>query len=96
MDTHETYREKTRIKIQELQAEIDKLKANTAGLAAESKKAIDDRIDHLQRKVAQGKESLKKVSEATSGAWEGFREETEPWIQSVESEIRDLTRQLKR
>jgi archaellum component FlaC len=95
MDTRETYKEKTRIKIEDLQGDINKLKAKAAGAQAESKEYINRQIEQLEEKVREGQDALKELSEATAGTWEGIREKIDPAIQSLESGIRDIASRIK-
>jgi archaellum component FlaC len=96
METRETYKEKVRIKIEDLQADINKLKAKAAGAQAESKEYINEQIEQLEDKVREGQKALKELSEATAGTWEGIREKIDPAIQSLESGIRDIASKIKK
>jgi hypothetical protein len=95
METKEAYKEKTQVKIDQLQAEIQGLKVRAADARADAKESLNKQITRLEEQARESQDALNELSEAAAGAWEAVRERIEPVVSSVESDIRDITDRMR-
>lgn len=88
MSKVEAYKEKYEAKLGEWKADIDKLKAKANQEKSDASISLHEKIDELEAKREDVKRELKKLSEASSEAWEDFSS-------GVEKACTDLSGSIK-
>ena len=73
MADKDAYVKKMHAKLDEWNAEIDKLKAKADQAEAESRIEYQNQIEDLQDKRTEAKKKLSQVKEAGEGAWEDLK-----------------------
>jgi uncharacterized coiled-coil DUF342 family protein len=73
MSNKEAYQQQLEAKLEEWQAEIDKLRAKAKGAAADSQVEYNQQIDALQSKQDEATQKLAELQEAGEGAWEQLK-----------------------
>lgn len=77
MSNQEAYQQQLQAKLEEWQAEIDKLRAKAKGAAADSQAEYNKQIDELQSRQDEATQKLAELQEASEGAWEQLKSGTE-------------------
>jgi len=70
----DAYVEKLKARLDEWNADIDKLAAKTAQAEADAKIGYQNKLDNLRAKRDDVKDKLLTVQQAGDGAWEGLKE----------------------
>ena len=73
MNNKEMYQQKQQAKLDERKAELDKLRAKAKGASAEAGLELNDQIEQLERKLADGKHKLSELAEAGDEAWDSVK-----------------------
>lgn len=74
MSEKELQKQKMQARLDELRAEVDRLEAQAKGASADARLAVNERIDALQRRIAEGKSALGALAETGAEAWASARE----------------------
>jgi len=70
----EHYKAKLNAQLDEWKADLDKLNAKADGKSADAKKELNESIDALEAKLAQGRSKLEELKGASAEAFENLRE----------------------
>jgi len=73
MTNKEAYQQQLQAKLDEWQAEIDKLRAKAQGAAADSQVEYNKQIEALQSKQDDAKQKLSELQQASEGGWEELK-----------------------
>jgi len=73
MSNRDAYEQKLRAKLDEWQAEIDKLKAQARGAEADSRLEREKEAEHLEAKREEVRQKLEEMREAGDDAWDDVR-----------------------
>jgi len=77
MSNREAYEQKLRAKLDEWQAEIDKLRAKARGAEADARIEREKEADRLEAKREEMRHKLKEMREAGDEAWDDLRDGAE-------------------
>ena len=77
MSNREAYEQKLRAKLDEWQAEIDKLRAKARGAEADARIEREKEADRLEAKREEMRHKLKELREAGDDAWDDLRDGAE-------------------
>lgn len=77
MEDKELYRQKAEAKLDELKAELAKLKAKAAGAGADGQLKLNKEMDVLEVKLKEGKIRLAELADAGSDRWANMKSEME-------------------
>jgi len=77
MSNREAYEQKLRAKLDEWQAEIDKLRAKARGAEADARIEREKVADRLEAKREEMRHKLKEMREAGDEAWDDLRDGAE-------------------
>lgn len=87
MANKEVYVQKLHAKIDEWNAEIDKLKAKGDSVMAEKKAEYQRELAALEAKRNNLKEKIKQLSDAGDSAWEDLRAGVDGALRSIENAV---------
>lgn len=95
MSTRDEFVEKTKAKIDEWSAEIDKLEAKAKSASAEQRAKYNERVESLRTHRDEAKSTLSKVKEASADAWVEFKagceKATNNLVESIKRAKQELT-----
>jgi len=74
MSNKDAYVEKMQSKLDELDAQIDLLKAKASGASADAEIEFNEQIESLKKFQKKGKQKLAELNDAGEDAWEDIRE----------------------
>ncbi|AXY41947.1 coiled coil domain-containing protein [Halomonas alkalicola] len=77
MSNREAYEQKLRAKLDEWQAEIDKLRAKARGAEADARIEREKEAERLEAKREEMRHKLKELREAGDDAWDDLRDGAE-------------------
>lgn len=77
MSNREAYEQKLRAKLDEWQAEIDKLRAKARGAEADARIEREKEAERLEAKREEMRQKLKEMREAGDDAWDDLRDGAE-------------------
>lgn len=77
MGNKSLYQKRKQAQLDELHADIDKLKAKAAKANADSQLEMNKQLKTLESKMKEGKSKLKELADASDEAWETFKEGVE-------------------
>lgn len=77
MSNREAYEQKLRAKLDEWQAEIDKLRAKARGAEADARIEREKEAERLEAKREEMRDKLKELREAGDDAWDDLRDGAE-------------------
>ena len=70
----EHYKAKLNAQLDEWKADLDKLKAKADGKSADAKQELNESIDALEAKLAQGRSKLEELKGASAEAFESLKD----------------------
>lgn len=73
MTNKEAYQQQLQAKLDEWNAEIEKLRAKAQGAAADSQIEYNQQVEQLERKRDEAKQKLSELQQASEGAWEHLK-----------------------
>ncbi|MFC3285976.1 coiled coil domain-containing protein [Litchfieldella rifensis] len=77
MRNREAYEQKLQAKLDEWQAEVDKLKARAQGAQADARIEYQEEIDRLESYRDEARQKLAELREASDDAWEDLKDGAE-------------------
>jgi len=93
MSNREAYEQKLQAKLDERQAEIDKLKARAKGAEADARIEHQKEIDDLEAQRDEARQKLAELREAGDDAWEDVKDGAErAWNSLSESFVKARSR----
>ncbi len=96
MNEKELYRQKMQAQLDEWKAEVDKLKAQTAGASADAQLELNKLIEGLEGKIEEGKTRLAELANASEDAWESIKAGVESAWDSITSAFSDAAAKFKK
>jgi predicted nuclease with TOPRIM domain len=84
----EVYVEKMKAKLDEWNAEIDKLEARSRQVEADAKKVYQKQIESIKEKRRETRENFDKMRQAGEGAWQDLKAGVENAAASLGEAIR--------
>ncbi|MCW5203390.1 hypothetical protein VU11_03765 [Desulfobulbus sp. US2] len=95
MSEKELYRQKMKARLDELMADIDKLKAKAAGASADVKLKLTEHIRDIEVKVDEGKEKLAELGNTNEERWESVKEGGESGWEALKHAVKDVSSKFK-
>lgn len=95
MNDKEAYTQKMQAKLDEWEADLDKMKAKMSGASADAKIKLNEQINNLNSQQAQMKQELKKLEKAGDEAWEDLRNGFEASWDKLSSAFKDAANKFK-
>ncbi|MFT5133214.1 MAG: hypothetical protein ACI9SC_001684 [Gammaproteobacteria bacterium] len=89
MTEKELYQQKKQARLDEWDAEVDKLKARTSGVSADAQLALNRQIEVLEARIKKGKTWLAEIEDASEDAWESIKGDVESAWDSITSGFSD-------
>lgn len=77
MEDRELYRQKAEAKLDELKADLAKLKARASGASADGQLKLNKEMDVLEEKLKEGKTRLAELADAGSDRWASMKSDLE-------------------
>ncbi len=96
MNDKELYQQKMRARLDEWNAEVDKLKAKSSGASADVQLDVNRQIKLLERNIDEGKAKLAEITAAGEDAWESIKEGVESAWDALKSGVTDAAAKLKK
>ena len=94
-ETREAYVQKLKAKIDEWNAEIDKLAAKAEQVDADSKIEYQKQIDGLQAKRDELERKISDIREAGEGAWEDMKAGVESAWEALDEAFKSMSERFK-
>ena len=88
MSRRREYEDQVRAKLEELEREIDLLRAKVKVAESELAPEHHDRVDKLHKLKEEAKEKLHELAEASDEAWEDFQEGVEHYWTALGNEVK--------
>jgi predicted nucleic acid-binding Zn-ribbon protein len=95
MSDKDAYVQKLHVKLDEWNAEIDKLKAKANKAEAESRLEYQKEIESLQRRRKAAEEKLSEVRQAGEGAWKDLKSGVQNAWDSMEEAVKSARSRFK-
>ncbi len=95
MADKEAYVQKLHAKIDEWNAEIDKLKAKAEQAEADARADYNEEVKNLKSKRRQTEKKLSEVREAGEGAWEDLKAGTQSAMDAMEAALKSAKSRFK-
>ncbi len=89
MSAEDAYVQKMQSKLEELDAQIDQLKAKASGASADAKIEFHEQIETLKECQKEGKEKLAELNDAGEDAWEDIQDGMESAWNKVSAALND-------
>lgn len=96
MSDRELYRQKRQAQLDEWRAEVNKLKAKTSGVSANTQLEMNRKIKTLESKIDEGKAQLSQLAEASDDAWESLKDGVESAWDTLRSAVGDAASKFKK
>ncbi|WP_163558212.1 coiled coil domain-containing protein [Halomonas sp. NO4] len=95
MSNREVYEQKLQAKLDEWQAEIDKLKARARGAEADARIEHEKEIDDLEARRDEARQKLSELREAGDDAWEDVKAGAERAWDSLSESLKNARSRFK-
>ena len=95
MTTKEAYLKKAHAKLDEWNADLDKMKAKLSAADAEAKIKLNDTVKKLEAQRDEMKQKLAELERAGEDAWEDIRDGMEAAWDRVTASIKDAVNRFK-
>lgn len=89
MSTRDAFVEKMKARIDEWNADIQKLEAKAKGAEADMKLKYEEQLAAMRQQRERARERLQEVQEASEDAWQRLREGTEAAWENLSKAFRD-------
>lgn len=89
MSNRDAYVQKMKARLDEWNADIDKLAAKAEAAEADAKIAYQAQVENLRTKHAEAGQKLEELGAASEGAWEDMRSGIESAWQSIGTAVKD-------
>ena len=94
-DTKEAYLEKLKAKVDEWNAQIDKLKAKAAQSKADAKIEIEKRVGDLETQRQAVENKIQQLVQASGPAWEDLKGGVQSAWNKLDEAVRSATEKFK-
>ncbi|XSG84548.1 MAG: hypothetical protein ACPW60_12535 [Methylohalobius sp. ZOD2] len=95
MSERDAYVQKMKAKLDEWNAELDKLSAKAEAAEADAKLEYQDQIDELEKLRNQARQKLGEVESASDDAWEDVRQGAEAALNEMNNAISNALKRFK-
>ncbi|MDI6797582.1 MAG: cytochrome c3 family protein, partial [Desulfatibacillaceae bacterium] len=95
MSEKELYQQKMQAKLDELKADVDKLRARARGAEADAKIKAHEQIDELEKRIEKGKTKLDELGKASQDAWTSLKKGIDEAVTSLGTAIKDAYNKFK-
>ncbi|GAB4357675.1 MAG: hypothetical protein Kow0060_11150 [Methylohalobius crimeensis] len=95
MNERDAYVQKMKAKLDEWNAELDKLSAQAEAAEADAKLEYQDQIDELEKLRNQARQKLGEVESASDDAWEDVRQGAEAALNEMNNAISNALKRFK-
>jgi len=89
MSNRDAYVQKMKAKLDEWNADIDKLAAKAEAAEADAKITYNVQVENLRAKHAEAEQKLERLGAASEGAWEDMRTGIESAWESIGNATKD-------
>jgi hypothetical protein len=86
----EEYQEKMEAKLKELDAQIDRMKAEAKESTEEAKAALEKRIQEMEEKREAAGKKLEEVRESSVEAWRNLKSDMDDIMSNLEKRIKEI------
>jgi peptidoglycan hydrolase CwlO-like protein len=95
MSEKELYRQKMKARLDELMADIDKLKAKASGASADMKLKLNEHIKDIEEKIDEGKAKLAELGNTNEERWESVKERVDSVWEALKHAVKDVSAKFK-
>lgn len=95
MSNKDAYEQKLQAKLDEWQADLDKLKAKAKGAEADARIEYQEEIDRLESQRNEARQKLAELREASDDAWEDLKDGVERAWDSVSESFKSARSRFK-
>jgi len=94
MSNKDAYEKKMEAKIEEWQAEIDRLKAKSKQQTADSEIDFNEKVEKLEQKQETARSDLENIKNSSSDAWEDLKAGAEKAANDLDDAIKSAKKQF--
>ncbi len=95
MNTKELYKQKLEAQLDEWKAEVAKLKAKTAGEAADAQLLMHKQFTALEEHIAETQTKISELADASEEAWDSVKTGVESAWDSLKTAVNDAVAKFK-
>lgn len=90
MNKKDLYKQKLQAQLDEWQADVNKMKAQLGGASVGAKLEINQELNQLEGKLAEGREKLEELSQATEENWENLKESIDETWEGIANSFKNV------
>lgn len=94
MEDRELYEKKQRARLEEWEAELQKLKAKVSKAGADAQLGLKRQLEALEDKVREGRSRLEELSDSGEKKWESLRERMDTALEALKAGITETRKEL--
>jgi len=95
MSTRDAYVDKMKAKLDEWNAEIDRLSAKVEGVQADAKLEYDRQIEVIKKQRDEARQHLNKLQAASDSAWEDLRKGADAAWENMTNALKEAASRFK-
>jgi uncharacterized coiled-coil DUF342 family protein len=95
MSDRDAYADKMRAKLDEWNAEIDRLSAKVEGAQADAKLEYNRQIEAIKKQRDEARQHFNKLQSASDSAWEDLRKGTDAAWEKMTNALKDAASRFK-
>ncbi len=95
MSDKELYRQKMKAQLDELKADVDKLRAKASGASTDAQLKLSQHVKDLEVRIDEGKVKLTALADVSADRWDTVKEGFESVWKSLKSSVKDVSAKFK-
>lgn len=96
MSDKKLYKQKKQAQLDELRADVDKIKAKASEASADAQLKMNEQIRVLESKIEDGKFKLSQLAETSDDMWESSKDNVDATWDALKSAVNDAAAKLKK
>ena len=94
MDKREAYKKKQQARLDEWQAELDKMKAKVSQTGADAQIKLQERLEDLEGRIQQGRTKLSELTKAGESRWDALRASIDTLLEALKAGVSEARKEL--
>jgi chromosome segregation ATPase len=90
MNKKDLYKQKLQAQLDEWQADVNKMKAQLGGASVGAKMEINQELNQLEANLAEGREKLEELSQATEDNWENLKDSLDETWEGIGNSFKNV------
>ena len=88
------YEKKQRARLEEWEAELEKMKAKVSKAGADAQLNLKRRLEQLEDRVDEGRSRLEELTDSGESKWEALQERIDTALEAVKVGVREARKEL--